>query len=213
MKYLMHTCKFVLVFLITGGVLASCSASRHIEGFYYHSPTNAPDIKARNEAIRFDKVEVLPAGQKSQNDILEEEMENIHVVADKISRKLSPVEKDKMQKISGAFISESRIQQENGTVLTNQELVEKVTNSLVSNGTINPLSERDSKKLDRLARKLDKKIQKDGKDIDVKNNTNLELFFLIMGVAGLVLGILGVWFGWLLLVVFGGLYLYYKLVK
>jgi hypothetical protein len=59
---------------------------------------------------------------------------------------------------------------------------------------------------------MDKKLKKQGNEIDWRNNTPLELFFMIMAIAGLVLGIVGVSFGWFVFIVFAGIWLYFKLV-
>jgi hypothetical protein len=213
MKSPMNACGLVLLFIVMSYGFASCSSSRNTDGFNYRSGSNAPDIGKGNEGIQPGKFQVLAITKKSLKDASIKEIDNINSFAEKISRELTPAARNKMQKMAEAIKKESRTHQENGTPITNRELIKQVTNNLVSSGTINPMTKSDMKKLDRLAKKLDRKIQKEGKDIDVKNNTNLELFFLIMGLAGLVLGILGVWVGWLLFVVFGGLYLYYKLVK
>jgi hypothetical protein len=95
---------------------------------------------------------------------------------------------------------------------THRELVQQITARLESRGVIHSLSSRQETKLAKWSRKLDHKAKKQGKEIDFRNNTPLELFFMIMAIAGLVMGILGLSWGWLMFVVFGGLWLYYKLV-
>ncbi len=213
MKYLLNECRIFLIIAVLVYTIASCSSSRYSGGFSYHSNAKAPDIRSGNEAVPAAREQAsVKAGQTDQ-DVSATEIEAINSMTDKITRKLTSDEMERMRKITEAFKEESHFQQENGTPISNRELVRMVSEKLVTNGTIDQLSARDMKKLDRQAQKMDKKLKKEGKDIDVKNNTNLELFFLIMGIAGLVLGILGVWVGWLLFLVFGGLYLYYKLVK
>lgn len=213
MKCLLNTCKTILVLAITIHSIVSCSSSRQSQGFKYRTTVEAPDIGLGSQAIKLEYKAVRTNREIHENNIPSEEFRELKFPGDKVTGKLSGLEKEKMIKITEAVRNEYRQQLENGAPMTNRELVKKITETLVSNGTIDHLSNSGMKKLDRLAKKMDKKLLKQEKDIDVKNNTNLELFFLIMGIAGLVLGILGVWIGWLLLVVFGGLYLYYKLVK
>jgi hypothetical protein len=74
------------------------------------------------------------------------------------------------------------------------------------------LSARQEKRIEKVARKTERLLGRSGPDIDFRNNTPLELFFMIMSAAGLVLGIFGVGFGWFVFIVFGGIWLYYKLV-
>lgn len=63
-----------------------------------------------------------------------------------------------------------------------------------------------------LSRKAIRKMERQPPEIDWGNNTSLEWFFLIMSGVGLVVGILGVGIGWFAFLVFGGLWLYRKLV-
>lgn len=68
------------------------------------------------------------------------------------------------------------------------------------------------KTLRKLSARMEKKLRKQGNEIDFRNNTPLELFFMIMAGAGLVLGIFGIGLGWFVFIVAGGIWLYYKLV-
>lgn len=100
-----------------------------------------------------------------------------------------------------------------GRPISHQSLAREMTSRMVSEGKILPLSDKQQQKLDRLTVKMDKKLQQQGREIDWKNNTGLELFFMIMAIGGLVLGIIGIAFGWFVFIVFAGLWLYWKLVK
>jgi hypothetical protein len=97
--------------------------------------------------------------------------------------------------------------------LTPANLASELASGLAASGQISPLTARQEKKLQKLASRMDRKMKKQGKEIDWKNNSDLELFFMIMAIAGLVLGILTVGFGWFVFIVFAGLWLYWKLVK
>jgi len=111
-----------------------------------------------------------------------------------------------------AFKEEMVLQQDAPEKTTNREMMKKVTKRMVETGQISSLTAREEKKLDRAAAKMDKKLKKQGNEIDWRNNTPLELFFMIMAIAGLVLGIVGVSFGWFVFIVFAGIWLYFKLV-
>lgn len=100
-----------------------------------------------------------------------------------------------------------------GKAISHQSLAREMTSRMVSEGKMQPLNAKQQHKLDRLTEKMDKKLQQQGREIDWKNNTGLELFFMIMAIGGLVLGIIGVAFGWFVFIVFAGLWLYWKLVK
>ena len=104
-------------------------------------------------------------------------------------------------------------QNNNNEQVSNREVMKKVSKKLTEEGQINALTRQQEKKLDKMASKMDKKLKKEGKDIDWRHNTPLELFFMIMSIAGLVLGIVGVSFGWFVFIVFGGIWLYFKLVE
>ena len=68
------------------------------------------------------------------------------------------------------------------------------------------------KSVRKLSARMEKKLRKQGNEIDFRNNTPLELFLMIMSGAGLVLGIFGIGLGWFVFIVAGGIWLYYKLV-
>jgi len=68
------------------------------------------------------------------------------------------------------------------------------------------------KAVKKLTARMERKLRKQGNEIDFRNNTPLELFLMIMSGAGLVLGIFGIGLGWFVFIVAGGIWLYYKLV-
>ena len=68
------------------------------------------------------------------------------------------------------------------------------------------------KAMKKLTARMERKLRKQGNEIDFRNNTPLELFLMIMSGAGLVLGIFGIGLGWFVFIVAGGIWLYYKLV-
>ena len=58
-----------------------------------------------------------------------------------------------------------------------------------------------------------RKYERQPPEIDWGNNSRKDWFFLVMSGLGLVVGLFGVGFGWIVFLVFGGLYLYRKIVR
>lgn len=96
--------------------------------------------------------------------------------------------------------------------VTDRAALAEMGKRLVTEQQGKALSARQEKRIEKVARKTERLLGRSGPDIDFRNNTPLELFFMIMSAAGLVLGIFGVGFGWFVFIVFGGIWLYYKLV-
>lgn len=185
-------------------IFTSCSSSRFYKDYQYTPREQAPDISGTQET----PLEKAP--EKENADITEtqasDDKENT------VSHRLTAENTQKMQQVVQAFKEEIVLQQDAPEKTTNREMMKKVTKRLVTTGQISSLTTREEKKLDRAAAKMDKKLKKQGNEIDWRNNTPLELFFMIMAIAGLVLGIVGVSFGWFVFIVFAGIWLYFKLV-
>jgi hypothetical protein len=179
--------------------LFSCQSSRLAGGFSYHGNEKAPDVGSSGQYQALSHPSTRPV---STTDPIEA------VVAS------APVEKQNEARIVAmAMQEELAVNAQNGVATTHRELVHSVTEKLVKSGQIEPISAKKMHQLDKMAAKMDQKAQKQGPSIDMKNMSGIEWFFLIMAAAGLVLGIIGVSLGWLVLVVFGGLFLYWKLVQ
>ena len=58
-----------------------------------------------------------------------------------------------------------------------------------------------------------RKSERQPPEIDWGNNSRKDWFFLIMSGLGLIVGLFGVGFGWIVFLIFGGLYLYRKIVR
>lgn len=190
---------FILILMFT-----SCSSSRFYKDYQYAPREQAPDISGREEAT----LEKAPEKEKvviTENTVSGDK-ENT------VSHQQTAENTQKMQQVVQAFKEEMVLQQDAPEKITNREMMKKVTKRMVENGQISSLTAREEKKLDRAAAKMDKKLKKQGNEIDWRNNTPLELFFMIMAIAGLVLGIVGVSFGWFVFIVFAGIWLYFKLV-
>jgi len=197
--------------LITGMLagLFSCSSSRMYKNYTYTPKENAPDMGGIVQSTQEEK------SQASMNEPVQNQpATNPGISQISASSDLMAAEnKDKVALVQKTFNEELTQMQESGETASNKELVKKVTSKLTETGQISPLTKKQEKKLDQLAAKMDKKLKKQGDGIDWRHNTNLELFFMIMSIAGLVLGIVGLAFGWFMFIVFGGLWLYWKLVQ
>ena len=188
--------------------ISSCSRSRFYKDYSYAPKEQAPDISGETQvtAQEGDVKNISPAIVNSP-----EPAHSSNVLS--ISGSEQGANNEKMEQVVLAFKEEMAIQQEQNEKLSNRQMVKKVSQRLTDEGKISPLSKSQEKKLDRMAIKMDKKLKKADKGIDFKNNTPLELFFMIMGIAGLVLAIIvGSW-AWFIFIVFGGLWLYFKLVE
>lgn len=75
------------------------------------------------------------------------------------------------------------------------------------------LSEKQYRKLDRLAVKLEKKqLKKQGPDVSWGPSNNLEWAILGAAAVGLFVGIFGIGFGWAIFLIAALAYLYFKLL-
>jgi len=196
--------------MITGMMagLFSCSSSRMYKNYTYTPKENAPDMGGNIQSspeqrpIRFTNE---PAQVQSS---VPAEIAPISTPTDLMAAENI----EKIALVQKTFKEELVLMEESGEKASNKELIKKVNAKLTETGQINHLSKKEEKKLNKLAVKMDKKSKKQGDGIDWRHNTNLELFFMIMSIAGLVLGIVGQPFGWFMFIIFGGLWLYWKLV-
>lgn len=185
-------------------LVSSCSSSRFYKDYNYSPREHAPDISGTEQASK----EVLEANSNKNSTV-----QINHSETNTGNEPVSLENSGKINVVVQAFKEEMVAKEETTEQSSNRELMKKVTNRLVDEGQIDNLSSREVKKLDRIAAKMDKKLKKQGNEIDWRHNTPLELFFMIMAITGLVLGILSVSFGWFIFIVFGGLWLYFKLVE
>jgi hypothetical protein len=210
--FMKKTTLFLANILLLTGMMAgmfSCSSSRLYKNYTYSPKEHAPDMGGS----------ILATPEEKSNTYT---YERINTPSSTVSESaeivpntnLNDIEKkEKIELVQKAFKEEMALMQESGENTSNKELIKKVTEKLTETGQIKQLSKTQEKKLNQLAVKMDKKLKKQGNGIDWRNNTPLELFFMIMSIAGLVLGIVGLAFGWFVFIVFGGLWLYFKLVE
>jgi hypothetical protein len=186
----------------------SCSSSRFYKDFQYSPREKAPDVGSQVLSTEKDAPAIQQNSAKSQSEAAIIPVEHPQIVSN------GEVENaHKIDQVVQAFKEEMVAREDKTDQVSNREMMKKVSNKLTEEGQISPLTRQQEKKLDRMAAKMDKKLKKEGNDIDWRHNTPLELFFMIMGIAGLVLGIASVSWGWFVFIVFGGIWLYFKLVQ
>jgi len=212
---------FRLVPICLGAFLmmaSSCSSSRFYKGYEYKGSSHAPDMKGQTTpgteiGHRTDGTETdagTPVGEMNA-------IAPVHLSGSNPDAGLeigSAFNQPKtVQKMLETTLDQMQATGLSGKGLTPANLASQVASGLAASGQISPLTARQEKKLQKLVSRMDRKMKKQAKEIDWKNNSDLELFFMIMAIAGLVLGILTVGFGWFVFIVFAGLWLYWKLVK
>ena len=187
--------------------LFSCQSSRMAGGFTYSGSKHAPDLGSSGQPLVSNE---RPAAISAEAPV---QTETNMIDLDRAVA-LTPTDKQAEAKvIAQAIKEEMAMNAQSGRTVTHREMLHTVTDKLVKNGQIAPIPAENMRKMDKMARKMDQKAQKQGPDLDMKNISGLEWFFLIMSAAGLVLGIIGVALGWVVFLVFGGLFLYWKLVQ
>ena len=202
--------RFLPAFLLALVIVASsCGSSRFYQGYTYHGSAAAPDVSGEARPVPASDNQPAVAADASVKPSTAE----IHVQEAQAMSALAPEQREEVHMVADVAIKEARKMSGEEQEITHATLAKEVTGNLVGSGKITPLNERQEKKLSKFVSKMDRKMKKQGKEIDWKNNSGLELFFMIMAIAGLVLGIIGQGFGWFVFIVFAGLWLYWKLVK
>jgi hypothetical protein len=197
--------KAALILCIT---LSSCS-QQLFRGYEYKGSSGAPDVHnelaVQQPSEPTDSVATSeadqPATKFSQNVLAAKEGLNGETI-DPADPALHQMVMEEANRLAGE-----------GKEINHRNLTKNLGQRLVEEGKIPAISPEQERKMTRLAARMDKKQKKQGKEIDWKNNSGLELFFMIMSIGGLVLGIIGVGIGWFVFIVFAGLWLYFKLVR
>jgi hypothetical protein len=187
--------------------LVSCQSSRMSEGFTYSGSKHAPDMSSSGQSTRPTEVP-----NTRSIDPVSPDLKN----ADGLDRAVAMTQaenQDQARVIAQAIKEEMAATAQSGRTVTHREMLHTVTEKLVKTGQIAPIPAENMRKMDKMARKMDQKAQKGGPDLDMRNISGIEWFFLIMSGAGLTLGIIGIALGWVVFLVFGGLFLYWKLVQ
>jgi hypothetical protein len=202
--------RFLPAFLLAMVIItSSCGSSRFYKGYTYQGSAAAPDVSGEARPLQNTENQA-PA---SLNEAAKPSTTETNIPEAQAMSTLAAAQQEEVQMVADVAIREARKMSGEEKEITHTNLAKEVTGSLVGSGKIMPLNAKQEKKLSKFVSKLDRKMKKQGKEIDWKNNSGLELFFMIMAIAGLVLGIIGQGWGWFVFIVFAGLWLYWKLVK
>jgi hypothetical protein len=196
-------------FLVLVVLVSSCGSSRFYKGYAYRGSASAPDVSGETvQAPASNAPALIVRDEAVEQSAAEINLSEAQALVDQASD-----QPEEVKMVADATIREIRKSSVEGQEISHASLAKQVTGSLAASGQIQPLTAQQEKKLAKATAKMDRKLKQQGKEIDWKNNTGLELFFMIMAIAGLVLGIASVGFGWFVFIVFAGLWLYWKLVK
>lgn len=202
--------RFLPAFLLALVIIASsCGSSRFYKGYTYQGSAAAPDVSGETHPVPATENQPPVTG----NEAVKPSTAETPVNASPAMAALADDQREEVNLVADVAIMEARKMSGEEKEITHRSLAKEVTGSLVESGKIMPLNAKQEKKLSKFVSKMDRKMKKQGREIDWKNNSGLELFFMIMAIAGLVLGIIGQGFGWFVFIVFAGLWLYWKLVK
>jgi hypothetical protein len=207
-----HVARKALIACCFAIVSASCGSARLYKGYGYTGSQHAPDMGGQQVEQDAAAVSSETAFPEAQGEELAQQQDgktaDIQVLISQAENQPTPI-----RELAVSALGDASRMAADGKTITHQTLAREVTSTMVASGKIQPLHPKHQQKLDKLTAKMDQKLQQQGREIDWKNNSGLELFFMIMAIAGLVLGIIGVAFGWFVFIVFAGLWLYWKLVK
>jgi hypothetical protein len=198
-----------VLFAMTILTCISCGSSRFYKDLKpYVSRENPPDVGSGDATA--EDAPSHPDNPAVQTGIPSLQMETEQTIAGTTGPSIRQTEA--MEPLRDAVAQELALARTEDRTVSDREILARAGKRLAAEQQGGALSGRQEKRIDKMARKMERRINAGGPDIDFRNNTPLELFFMIMSAAGLVLGIFGVGFGWFVFIVFGGIWLYYKLV-
>lgn len=184
--------------ILVGLANFSCSSSRYQQGFSYKPAYSAPDISEGELKDNSSKHPSPPLEPKT--DIIE--------VGPLATTKLSPETEALATVISQQFEENQSI----GSEVNSRELIHKMAEDYIATQN-KELTNKQLRQLDRYATKMEKKKHRGANDVNWGPSNNLEWFVLLGAGVGLVVGILGIGFGWFVFLGLALVYLYLKLIK
>ncbi len=185
--------------LIISVLCFSCSSSRYQQGFSYQPTYSGPNVSG---SLSTEKE--IPA----RDTLASTTTENIYQQP-AIHAPANALQTDVLANI---------IQQEyhetapSAQPLNNREAVHNIATKYASSQNIT-LTNKQLRKLDRFAAKMEKKQKRGAQDVQWGPSNNLEWFVLLGAGVALVTGILGIGFGWFVFLGLALVYLYLKLLK
>jgi hypothetical protein len=177
----------------------SCSSSRYQQGFSYQPAYAGPDVAAGQSE---EKTTLLTTADSPQpiNKTL-------------ISSTESIIETPAQTEVLAEIISkEYQENQQGASSLNNREMLHKMASEYTATQH-KQLTSKQLRKLDRYADKMEKKQRRGAEDVNWGPANNLEWFILLGAGVALVVGILGIGFGWFIFLGLALVYLYLKLLK
>jgi len=184
----------------------SCSSSRYQQGFNYKPSYAAPDISSVEQQPEKESATVVSTVEtKTQNGSITEH--NVLTIAEPIGS--SPNQQEVLASIVEKEYSENA---SSAQPINTREKLHKMAMAF-SETQNKQLTSKQLRKLDRYASKMEKKQQKRAQDVNWGPESNLEWFVLLGAGVALVVGILGIGFGWFVFLGLALVYLYFKLLK
>ena len=177
----------------------SCTSSHLQQGFIYQPRFSGPDISSESP-VSIEKAEVptavLETPDASFPEIYLAETPNL----------------SQTSTLAAIADREYQVANTTGQSINNHEMARKMASEFAETQN-KQLTNKQLRKLDRYVAKMEKKQQRRAGDVKWSPSNNLELFFLIAAGVGLVVGILGVGFGWFIFIGCALVYLYFKLLR
>lgn len=177
----------------------SCSSSRYQQGFSYQPAYAGPDVAAGQPEEKItpltttDTHQPINKNPASPAETIIENPAQTEVLAEIISK-------------------EYQENQQGASSLNNREVLHKMASEYAATQN-KQLTSKQLRKLDRYADKMEKKQRRGAEDVNWGPANNLEWFILLGAGVALVVGILGIGFGWFIFLGLALVYLYLKLLK
>ena len=201
-----------LFFVVLLTIFASCNSSKYAAGFSYKSKDPGMDIGSSGYTAPVGTTTlVTEETDLNNNSNAAETLSDDHI-------KISSSENEKFSMVRSMVIEEyqkQKMQREamaNPAPIRSSEIIANVTAQMEEKGMIHDVSEKKLHKIEKLADKWDKKNQKHAKEGFL--GEGVDLFLAIMAIAGLAVALIfGTFIGVVIFLVFGGVWLYRKLVQ
>lgn len=203
-----------LLVIIVFSALVSCNSSRYSGGFSYKAKDPGMDIGSSGYVVPGTNND--QARQENNMSNSSDPISSVEFPAEE-NISLSNTEKDKFSEARKMVIEEyqKQIAERQGNMnpapIKSSEVIAHVAVQMEQKGMIKEVSEKKMRKIEKMADKWDRKVQK--RQHDGFLGEGIDLFLAIMAIAGLAVALIfGTFVGVLIFLVFGGIWLYRKLV-
>lgn len=188
-----------VLILVISLVSVSCSSSRYQQGFSYQPAYAGPDVAAGQSEEKITP-DPLPLSNTTQ-------LNSLSPATDAVIEPSTP--QAALAEIVNKEYQEAQIENKS---ISHREIIHKMASEYAVSQN-KQLTNKQLRKLDRYADKMEKKQRRGPEDVNWGPANNLEWFVLIGAAVGLVVGILGSGFGWFIFLGLALVYLYLKLLK